>query len=67
MTPAGQAYRSFRKQAGVKRAGSGDLLAQEQAYRLHRWELPDWHPEYGVGDLNDLLVLTADDELLPSE
>ncbi|OBG70942.1 hypothetical protein A5700_13755 [Mycobacterium sp. E1214] len=44
-----------------------DLLAQEQAYRLYRWELPDWHPVYWAGEPNDLLVLTADDRLLPSE
>lgn len=66
---AGQAYRSFRKQAGVtpriyaKRA-EGDLLAQEQAYRLHRWELPEDHPEQWAGELDDLLVLTADDRLV---
>lgn len=69
---AGQAYRSFRKQAGVTprmyaKQAEGDLLAQEQAYRLHRWELPEDHPERWVGDLNDLLVLTADDKLLPCD
>jgi hypothetical protein len=31
-------------------------------YRLHRWELPDDHPERRMGSINDDLMLTKDDE-----
>jgi hypothetical protein len=31
--------------------------------RIHRWELPDDHPERAIGSLNDDLILGADDVL----
>jgi hypothetical protein len=41
-----------------------DALAGGQPYRLHRWELPDDHPQaWPAGDPCDELVLGADDTL----
>lgn len=41
-------------------------LAGGEAYRLHRRDLPDWHPARYSGDLGDALVLGADDVLRPA-
>jgi hypothetical protein len=40
-----------------------DQLEAGKPYRLHRWEFPDDHPERMVGSINDVLLLTAGDEL----
>lgn len=44
-----------------------DALGGIESYTLHRWELPEDHPGHMDGAISDLLVLTADDELLPRE
>ena len=36
-----------------------------QPYRLHRWELPDSHPQRFVGSVHDDLVLDERDVLRP--
>ena len=40
-----------------------DQLLAGEPYRLHRFELPDDHPERRVGWPSDSLVLTEHDEL----
>jgi hypothetical protein len=41
-----------------------DQLEAGKPYRLYRWELPDDHPERMVASINDVLLLTAGDELV---
>ena len=43
-----------------------DQLANGEPVRLHRWELPDHHPERAFGSLQDDLILGADDLLRPA-
>lgn len=43
-----------------------DALAAGQPYRLHRWELPDSHPQRFVGSVHDDLVLDERDVLRPA-
>jgi hypothetical protein len=43
-----------------------DALAAGQPYRLHRWELPDFHPQRFVGSVHDDLVLDERDVLRPA-
>ena len=43
-----------------------DQLASGGEFRLHRWELPDGHPERFVGDLKDDLILGVDNTLRPA-
>ena len=45
---------------------SVDALVGGEAYSFYRWELPDDHPARRDGDLNDRLVLTEDDVLMPA-
>ena len=40
--------------------------ADGQPYRLHRWELPDSHPQRFVGSVHDDLVLDERDVLRPA-
>lgn len=44
---------------------SVDELVGGEEHSLYRWELPDDHPLRHDGDLNDRLVLTGNDELVP--
>ncbi len=45
-----------------------DALASGQEHRLHRYELPDDHPErWPAGDPHDQLELGTDDVLRPLE
>ena len=39
-------------------------LTEGRPYRLHRRDLPDWHPAWRVGQLSDALVLSEDNELI---
>ena len=43
-----------------------DALAAGQSYWLHRWELPDSHPQRFVGSVHDDLVLDERDVLRPA-
>jgi hypothetical protein len=39
-------------------------LAEGEAYRLCRRDLPDGHPARRIGDLGDALILSENDELI---
>ena len=41
-----------------------DALRAGEAVQLHRYELPDGHPDGSAGDMHDYLELGADDVLV---
>jgi hypothetical protein len=42
-------------------------LAEGEAYRLRRHDLPSDHPARRLGDLGDALILTENDELIEEQ
>lgn len=61
------ATRTPELDAALWEAFSGDVdgLAAGEEVLIHRYDLPDWHPERDAGLPGDYLVFGADDVLRP--